>query len=160
MSKTKIIVHVSDAKVSNNPSDILATYSLGSCIGVSLYDPGAKIGGMLHCLLPNSTESGQPDNPFKFADTGVGILLDKLTAMGAVKRRLKVKIAGGAKRLKGISDRFDIGKRNYLAVRKVLWKHSIMIESEDVGGTIPRTMYLNMDDGKVMIRSQGKKKYM
>ena len=156
-----ITVDISDAKASADPADVLVTYSLGSCIGVSFYDPVAQIGGMLHCLLPEFTGSeADADNPFKFADTGVKILLDKIISMGAVKRRLQVKIAGGAKRLKSISDRFDIGKRNYLAVRKILWKNAIMIKAQDVGGTIPRTMYLNIADGEVMIRSQGKKNYM
>jgi chemotaxis protein CheD len=156
-----VTVDISDAKVSADPVDVLVTYSLGSCIGVSLYDPVAKIGGMLHCLLPEFTGSANDSgNCFKFADTGVKRLLEKIISMGAVKRRLQVKIAGGAKRLKGVSDRFDIGKRNYLAVRKILWKNAMMIKAEDVGGTIPRTMYLDIADGGVMIRSQGKKNYL
>ena len=81
MLKTKLIVTVADAKISNNPIDILATYSLGSCIAVCLYDPAVKIGGILHYQLPNSTLDSQKakSKPFMFADTGIPLLLSKKT---------------------------------------------------------------------------------
>jgi chemotaxis protein CheD len=153
MSK-KIIVNVSDAKVSNNSEDILTTYSLGSCIGVSLYDPSACIGGMLHYQLPESSIDTQRacESPFMFADTGMEILVNKILSMGANKTRIRVKIAGGAAMTNGPAG-FDIGKRNYLALRKVLWQIGMIINSADVGGSSPRTLYLKMADGTVTVKS-------
>ena len=159
MSKRRIIVSVSDAKVSNKLVDVLATYSLGSCISVCLYDPATSIGGMLHYQLPNSTIDAEraKEKPLMFADTGMEILIDKMSSMGAKKKRMQVKIAGGAAMEAGPGG-FDIGKRNYLAIKKVLWQNSMFIDSEDVGGTSPRNMYMNIANGAVTIRTNSLEK--
>jgi chemotaxis protein CheD len=150
----KIIINVSDAKVSSHSDDVLTTYSLGSCIGVCLYDPTTHIGGMLHYQLPASTLDSPraKEMPFMFADTGMKILVDKILSMGANKKRIQVKIAGGAAMENGPAG-FDIGKRNYLALRKILWQHGMFIDAEDVGGSSPRNLYLNIVDGAVIVKS-------
>jgi len=157
--KKRVVVDISDAKVSSNPQDVLTTYSLGSCIGVCLYDPIAHVGGMLHYQLPDSKidKPKAEKFPFMFADTGMVIMAKKLLAMGAGAKRMKVKIAGGAAMSIGPKG-FDIGKRNYLSIRKLLWKNGMFIDAEDIGGTSPRNMYLNIADGSVTIRSVGLEK--
>lgn len=159
MLKTRTIVHVSDAKVSNDPADVLTTYSLGSCIGVCLYDTATHIGGMLHYQLPNSIMDAEraKEKPCMFADTGMKILVDKLVSMGVNKKRMQVKIAGGATMDTGPKG-FDIGKRNHLAIRKIMWKNGMFIDAEDIGGDSPRNMYLNVANGTVTIRSNGLEK--
>lgn len=159
MPTNKIIVHVSDAKVSRDPEDVLITYSLGSCIAVSLYDPATHIGGMLHYQLPSSTleTDRSKEKPFMFADSGMKILMKKLTAMGASKKRMQVKMAGGAAMDTGPQG-FDIGKRNHLAIRKILWQNGMFVDGEDVGGTLPRNMYMNMVDGSVTVKSNNLEK--
>ncbi len=159
MSNRRIIVNVSDAKVSNKLVDVLATYSLGSCIGVCLYDPAVNIGGMLHYQLPSSKADAEraKERPLMFADTGMEILIDKMLAMGANKKRMQVKIAGGATMDAGPNG-FDIGKRNHLAIKKILWQNRLFIDAEDVGGTSPRNMYMNIDDGAVTIRTNSLEK--
>ena len=94
----KIIVNISDARVSKDPGDELVTYSLGSCIGVAVHDPATRIGGMLHYQLPSGRmDSAKADkHPLMFADTGMKYLVHKMTALGVNKKRLKIKIAGGA----------------------------------------------------------------
>src|SRR5512145_2246454 len=118
MSKNRIIVNVSDGRVSNDPTDIMATYSLGSCIGICLYDPVVHVGGMLHYQLPSSMMDMKraEENPMMFADTGMNILMRELMALGANKKRMQIKIAGGAAMDNGPKG-FDIGKRNYLAIK-------------------------------------------
>ena len=113
----KIVVDVSDARISDDPTVILATYSLGSCIGVCLYDWDKKIGGMLHYQLPNSTMAPNraKEKPFMFADTGIKMLVDKMLSMGSIKKRIQIKIAGGAAIGTSLAG-FDIGKRNHLAI--------------------------------------------
>ena len=159
MLKTKIIVHVSDVKVSNNPADVLTTYSLGSCIAVCLYDSPTHAGGMLHYQLPDSKMDPEraKNKPYMFADTGMKVMLEKLVAMGANKKRMQIKIAGGAEMNTGPKG-FDIGKRNYLAIRKILWKNGMFIDAEDIGGFSPRNMYMNIDNGAVTVRSNGLEK--
>ncbi len=156
MLKTKTIISVSDAKASNDPADLLATYSLGSCIGVCLYDSATHSGGLLHYQLPDSKidpERAQ-EKPFMFADTGMKLLIDKLVSMGANKKRMQIKIAGGAEMNTGPKG-FNIGKRNYLAIRKILWKNGMFIDAEDIGGFSPRNIYMNIADGSVTVRSDG-----
>ena len=158
MLRTKTIVHVSDAKVSNDLQDVIVTHSLGSCIAICLYDPVTQIGGMLHYQLPDSKVNHERarQKPFMYADTGMKILLEKLASMGAYTKRMQVKIDGGATMDAGPNG-FDIGKRNYLAIRKILWKNGMMIDSETVGGTSPRNVYMNIDNGTVTVESSGLK---
>ena len=162
MLENKITVNISDARVSNDPLHVLATYALGSCIGVCLYSPKMQTAGLLHYLLPDSTANPQKatENPFVYADTGMKTLLEKLTSMGINKNQLSVKLAGGAQRLKVKAKGFNIGKRNYLAVRKILWKQGMILDAEDVGGVSPRTLYMSVTDGTVMVRSDGLEKFL
>ena len=161
MLKTKIIVDISDAKVSSNPMDVLATYSLGSCVAVCLYDPIVQVGGMLHFQLPNSNinEGKAKKKPFLFGDTGLQILLDKLISMGASKKNLQVKVAGAARMQTG-PDGFDIGRRNYLAARRNLWLKGLFIDAEDIGGSSSRNIYMDMSDGTIIVKSVGKQKQL
>jgi chemotaxis protein CheD len=158
-AKKNIIVQVSDARFSRDPSTVLVTYSLGSCIAVTLYDSAMKIGGMIHFQLPSSSmdpERAKKD-PFMFADTGLDLLIAKLVELGATKKRLNVKIAGGAAMAAGPKG-FDIGKRNVLSLRKVLWQHGIFLNGQDVGGDVPRNMYLDIETGIVLVKAQGQEK--
>lgn len=159
MSKNRVIVNVSDGRVSNDPMDIMATYSLGSCIGVCMYDPVAHVGGMLHYQLPSSMMDMKraEENPMMFADTGMNILMRELAALGANKKRMQIKIAGGAAMDNGPKG-FDIGKRNYLAIKKILWQSSMFVDAEDVGGTAARNLYMNMASGAVTVRTNGLEK--
>lgn len=153
----QVTVSISDAKTVSGDDNALITYSLGSCIGVALYDPMRKIGGLLHFQLPTSTmdASRAAQNPCMFADSGFNTLLQMMAQQGAVdKKRLKCKIAGGAKMLADNSS-FDIGKRNHTAIRKVLWQHGILCDSEDCGGTTPRTMTVFTKDGTVTLKRGG-----
>ena len=161
MVKMRLVIDISDAKVSDDPSDVLVTYSLGSCIGVCLYDPAIHIGGMLHYQLPSSKMDAQraQRSPFMFADTGTKLLLDKLISMGASKKRMDVRLAGGAAMAAGPQG-FDIGKRNYLAIRKILWSSGMFINAEDVGGSSARNLYLDVASGTATVRSNGLEKYL
>ena len=112
MLKTRVIVTVSDAKASSDPGTVLVTHSLGSCIGVCLYDATAKVGGMLHYQLPDSKQDPEraKEKPLMFADTGMKLLLDKLVSMGGKKKLMTIKICGGAAMDIGPTG-FEIGKR-------------------------------------------------
>jgi chemotaxis protein CheD len=146
-------------QVSNNRDDILVTYSLGSCIGLSLYDPVACVGGMIHCMLPLSKidEAKAKSNPQMFTDTGVMALIQAIFDLGAERKNLIAKVAGGALLLDE-KKLFRIGERNFTILRKVLWKNNILIAAEDVGDSVARTMYLYMRSGKTVIKSCGQER--
>ena len=150
-----LVVDIADFAVSKDPGTTLITYSLGSCIGVSIWDPVARVGGMLHYMLPESALS--PDkaktNPAMFCDTGIPRLFRAAYEQGATKNRLVVKVAGGSQLLDD-NGTFNIGKRNYLALRKIFWKNGVMIDGEDVGGSISRTVRLCVESGQVTVRSR------
>jgi chemotaxis protein CheD len=139
--------------------DILATYSLGSCIGVCLYDPVVHVGGLLHYQLPSSMMDAKraEQNPMMFADTGMNILMRKMLALRANKKRMQIKIAGGASMDSGPKG-FDIGKRNHLAIKKILWQSSMFLDAEDIGGSSARNLYMNIANGTVTVRSNGLEK--
>ena len=159
MLKKRIIVNISDAKISSDSDEVLMTYSLGSCIAVCMYDPSLCVGGMLHYQLPDSKldSAKAKDKPFMFADTGIKVLIDMLMSLGVSKNRIRTKIAGGAAMETGPKG-FDIGKRNHLAIRKLMWQNGLMISAEDVGGFSPRNMYMDIADGSIMIRYAGLEK--
>jgi chemotaxis protein CheD len=155
--RSSITVDISDMKLSNSPTDVIVTYSLGSCVGVTLYDPIAGVGGMIHCMLPLSKID--PDKakikPYMFVDTGVATMLGKLYALGAQRQNIIAKVAGAGSPL-GREETFRIGQRNYTILRKFLWKNNILIDKEDVGGSKARTLYLYMADGRTTVKSEGK----
>jgi chemotaxis protein CheD len=149
-----VVVGVADLKVSNRPEHVLVTHALGSCIGVAIYDPEAKVGGLLHYMLPESSlDPGRAqENPFMFADTGIPRLFRECYSMGAQKHRLRVKVAGGGQVLGG-QEHFQIGRRNYAALRRIFLKNNVLIDHEDVGGCQARTLFLEIASGRVWVKT-------
>jgi chemotaxis protein CheD len=151
-------IGISEMRISNQSEDVLITYSLGSCIGVTIYDPASHVGGMIHCMLPNSKIDPQKARSFPcmFVDTGVPLLFSEAYRLGARKERIIVKVAGCSQILddKGL---FNIGERNYMVLRKLLWKNSVLINAEDVGGNNSRTIYLDVTSGLVTVKSRDRK---
>jgi chemotaxis protein CheD len=150
-----LVVDIADLAVSRDPDVTLVTYSLGSCIGVSIWDPAVRAGGMLHYMLPEAALSPEKASgaPAMFCDTGVPRLFRAVYELGAVKSRLIVKVAGGSVLLDDHGT-FNIGKRNYLALRKIFWKNGVMIDGEDVGGSLSRTLRLHIGTGEVTIKTR------
>ena len=145
--------------MARSPEQVLATYALGSCIGLSVYDPKAAVGGMLHYMLPDSTidPARSRENPFMLADTGIPKLVEQVCGLGASRRRLLAHAAGGASMMDPQAV-FDIGKRNYLALRKILWKADILLAGEAVGGSNSRTIRLEIGSGRLWLQENGKQK--
>jgi len=160
--KVREIVSVADMVVTRDPGTVLVTHALGSCLGVSVYDPVVQVGGLLHVMMPKSAINPvrAKEAPYTFVDTGLPMFLNELIGLGADKERWIVKVCGGSQINGSEDDRFSIGKKNYIMLRKVLWKNSVLIDAEDVGGTTPRTMSLDMDTGEVCVSVAGKKQYL
>jgi chemotaxis protein CheD len=150
------IVGIADCKVSKSPGDVLITHALGSCIAVIIHDPVAKVAGLLHYMLPDS--SLDPDKaikrPYVFADSGIPLLFQTAYQLGGVKSRMVVMVAGGAQMLDR-NGTFDIGKRNYLAMRRIFQTAGVNVHKEAVGGTRSRTVWIEVDSGRVQLRLAG-----
>ena len=148
-----VTVGVGDCRVSNAAEAVLATYALGSCIALAIHDPVAAVGGLLHFMLPESSlnPAKAGENPFLFADTGIPLLFHAAYRLGADKRRLVV-CAAGAAQLMDEDGVFHIGRRNHLALRKILRKAGVMIDAEDIGGTTSRTLRLEIATGRLFVR--------
>lgn len=145
---------ISDLKVSNNPDDVLITYALGSCISIAVYDPKVRIGGLLHFMLPDSTlDAGKAkEKAAMFADTGIPFLFKSCYAIGAEKKRMIVKVAGGASILDD-GNYFRIGQKNITAMRKIFWHNNVLIDAEDTGRNCNRTVRLELANGRCLVKS-------
>ena len=151
----KYIVVVADMKIGQK-GDTIVTHALGSCLGLTVYDPVAQVGGMLHAMLPLSRINPQKAeaNPFMFVDTGVPKLFKEIYGMGGQKARLVVKAAGCAQPL-GKNEMFKIGERNYTILKKLLWKNGMLLSAEDIGGMTSRTVRFDLSTGQTIISSKG-----
>jgi len=153
---TNHVVGVGDCQVRRDPKDVIVTYALGSCIAIAIYDPVSHVGGLLHYLLPDSTIDTEKAarNPYMFADTGIPALFHLAYSQGAEKKRLRVTVAGGAQVL--ASELFQVGKRNQLAMKKIMWRAGVLIHHEDTGGDQSRTIRLEIETGNVFMKLGGR----
>ena len=149
-----IRVGMADYKVGRAPSTLIS-YGLGSCVGISLYDTQAKVGGLLHIMLPDSTQARPTDNPAKFADTGLPLMLKDVLELGASRTRLVAKIAGGAQMFAfaNATDIMRVGARNAEAAKKILKELNIRLLSEDTGGNYGRTVQIDLNDGVYKVKT-------
>lgn len=152
----QITIDIADGKVSNDPDAVLVTYSLGSCVGVAVYDPIIRVGGIIHCMLPIARVDPQKaeTKPFMFVDTGMSKFLTMLFDHGLTRANAIIKVAGCARILDN-SNLFRIGERNHTVLRKMLWKNGLMINAEQIGGSVSRTLRLEIGSGRCMLRSAG-----
>jgi chemotaxis protein CheD len=152
----EVVVGVGDCRLAAFPTASLSTYALGSCIALIGYDWKIKTGGLLHVMLPESAIDKTPSsvNPFVYVDTGVPELFRRLNAAGCGKQTLRWCVVGGASMMAD-SSHFEIGKRNYLAMKKAFWRHGIFVDREDVGGKESRSVRLGLDTGQIDLRKGG-----
>ena len=151
-----LVVGVAEMVVSNDVAAELVTYSLGSCLGLAIYDPVNRVGGLLHMMLPDSAiDPGKARTcPCMFVNTGVPRLFHAVYELGGQKARLVVKVAGGAQFLDD-HHIFNIGERNLQALTLLVGRNGSSIHASAVGGRISRTLRLNLETGRVSIHSPG-----
>ncbi len=147
-----IVVRMADSAVAKSPKK-LTTLGLGSCIGIALYDPQAKVGGLVHIMLPSIEQARVKDNPAKFADAGIIFLMDEMVKAGAVKKRMWAKIAGGAHMFSFENKLMKIGERNIEETKLTLSKLNIPLIAEDTGKNYGRTIEFDTDSGELLIKS-------
>jgi chemotaxis protein CheD len=151
----RIVIGIGELAVTDHPGDVIVTHALGSCIAVCVWDPVVRVGGMLHFLLPDSRinparAASQPD---AFGDIGIPRLFQAAYAHGLEKGRAVVRLVGGAEIASNGSGTINIGRRNVLMARQLLWKNGVLIKGEALGGTEARTVALSIQDGRLRITS-------
>ncbi|GAB4327896.1 MAG: chemoreceptor glutamine deamidase CheD [Calditrichia bacterium] len=152
------MVGIGEVGISNNPDDVIKTMALGSCVAVIFLAPKIRAAGMAHVALPDSSIGGNRAEQLKgyFADKAVPYLVEQFKKLGVEKNSdIIVKIAGGAT-IMDPNGVFNIGKRNILAIKKVLWKNRLAPRAEDVGDNFSRTVWIEMKTGKVFVSSPRK----
>jgi len=151
-----IVVGMADLNVTAAPG-ALTTLGLGSCVGIALYDPSAKVAGLAHIMLPDSTKIQNNSNVAKFADTAMVKLISDMVKIGAKKQRLQAKIAGGAQMFafNAKNENMRIGDRNVEATLKLLKQNNIPLIAYEVGANYGRTVELYAEDGRFLIKTIG-----
>lgn len=153
--RVRIVIGIGELAVSDEINTVLVTHALGSCVAVCLWDPAAHVAGMLHFLLPDSRVNPvrAQQQPATFADLGVPMLFQAAYRLGAVKDRCVVKLVGGADVSGDGNGTLDVGKRNQLAAKNLLWRNGVLIKAERLGGSDPRNVSLGVGDGTLRITS-------
>lgn len=154
----KVVIGVGAFEVSKEPGVMLATYSLGSCLGVAIYDPVAHAGGLLHAMLPESSinPSRAHERPGMFVDTGIAALFRAAYELGAEKHRIRICVAG-ASHFMDDSGFFNIGDRNFTQFNEILQRHGLLLAAKEVGGFVSRTLMLHVGQGEVRLKTSGQK---
>ncbi|MGA2159164.1 MAG: chemotaxis protein CheD [Dehalococcoidia bacterium] len=150
-----VVVGLGEMQVSSDPNTVLACLGLGSCIGISAYDPVARVGAMVHVVLPHGNPVDCGKSPTKYANTALPAMVNQMESKGAVKSRIVIKIAGGAKIIHTVpvGSILDIGDRNITAVKSAVAENKLSIKAEDIRGTLGRSMWLSIDTGITKLRT-------
>jgi chemotaxis protein CheD len=148
----RIVIGIGEFAVTTQPDAEIVTHALGSCVAVCVWDPVTKVAGMLHFLLPESKLNVERAalQPGTFADTGIPLLFQAAYKAGAVKARLRVNLLGGAAVTGGPSG-LDVGRRNALIAKKMLWQNGVLVKGESLGGTETRTVTLSASTGLIQV---------
>lgn len=156
---SNLVLGIGDYGASKDGGSEIKTYALGSCVAVVLLDPRTRTVGMIHVALPDSAINPEKckTKPGYFADTGLPKLLDAMVKCSgnSNSRGLVVKLIGGAS-IMDPNDTFNIGKRNVLAIKKILWAKGLGPTAEDVGGNYSRTVSVSVDSGEIKISCPGR----
>jgi len=155
----RVTVGIGVIEVRRAERGMIITHALGSCLGIVVYDPHAKVGAMLHAQLPLGQLNADlaRNSPARFVDLGIPLLFKAAVDLGANRRLLRVTAAGAANMIATTNDLFNIATRNLTVMRKCFWQQGVLLAGEDTGGTSPRTMSLRFDTGETVIESQGRK---
>lgn len=158
--KKIIEVNIAEMKIGSAP-DILVTRGLGSCLGITIYDPLKKIGGIAHPMLPDINLARVKSNPYRFVNSAIMKMIEELEKMGGLKSRFVAKIFGGAKMFSSFAqdNLLNVGQKNIDMALNVLKDLGIKIVAQDTGGNFGRTVEFDLEDGKTYVNTvfKGKK---
>ena len=152
------VTHIGEVLASSTPGDVLVAYGVGSCVVICMHDPVARVGGMLHALLPAAADGSEGTGSCaRFVDQGIPLLIDALLGQGAASSRLNVYLCGGARMFAdpGLDDLASIGERNVLAAEVALQSAGLGIVAQATRGHTGRTVRFSIATGLVSVRAVG-----
>lgn len=152
--ETLLVIGLGELQVSNEPGITLACLGLGSCVGISAYDPVVRVGAMAHVVLPIGEGPPGDKSPAKYANHAIPLIVSSMEKLGAIRRRIVVKIAGGAKIISTIKSGslLDVGERNIEAVKNQLVVNQLVLSAEDVRGSMGRSLWLDIETGVTRVK--------
>jgi chemotaxis protein CheD len=150
-----LAVGLGEIQVSKDANIVLACLGLGSCIGVSAYDPVVKVGAIVHVVLPEGRGEDCEKWPCKFANSALPYMIKQMERLGVIKNRMVIKIVGGAKIIKNVPENslLDIGSRNVTAIINAISENNLSVKAEDLRGNSGRSMWLYIDSGITRVRT-------
>lgn len=154
MEENLIEVQMGKMEIAQAPCRLI-TRGLGSCLGITFYDPYRKIGGMAHPMLPDITRAKVQTNPSRFVNSAITALLEGLEKKGCARMRFEAKLFGGAHMFSFINtdSALNVGQKNIEMAHEILKQMNIKVLSEEIGGTFGRTIELNLETGKVLVKT-------
>jgi chemotaxis protein CheD len=154
-NEVMVAVGLGEIHLSNDTNVVLACLGLGSCIGVSAYDPVSRVGAMAHIVLPQGSDADCERTPSKFANSALPFIVKEMEKQGAIKKRIVIKIAGGAKIISNVPPKsiLDIGDRNVTAIKISFAEHHLELKAEDLFGKLGRSMWLHIETGVTRVRT-------
>lgn len=135
--------------------DKLITRGLGSCLGITIWDPVKKIGAMVHPMLPDMDRSKLKSNPSRFVNSGIGLALEEIEKKGGFRSRCEIKVFGGAHMFSFINadSALNVGQKNIDMAHEIFAGLNLKVLVEEVGGTFGRTIELDAETGKVLVKT-------
>lgn len=130
--------------------DIKLKTLLGSCIGITLWHPGQRLGGMCHFMLPGRRRL--PDAPLdgRYGDEAVAALVAQIAKSGTRTQDYVAHLYGGADTLPDTSAfKTTVGERNIETAWALVEQHGFQLEGVDVGDNVPRSVTLDLATGMV-----------
>jgi chemotaxis protein CheD len=154
MESTLIEVQMGKMELAQAP-ERLVTRGLGSCLGITIYDPIKKIGAMVHPMLPDIDKSKIKSNQSRFVNSGIRLAMQELEKKGCFRSRFEVKMFGGAHMFSFINtdSALNVGQKNIEMAHAVFQEFNMKILAEEVGGTFGRTIELDTETGKVLVKT-------
>lgn len=151
----ELIVGMGEYILSDQQEDVIKTFSLASCVGITVYIPGKNVAGMLHVVLPTPLEKrGGLERPGYFATTGVPLFINAACQKSDCRKEdLRIQIFGGADS-KASQDIFHIGRKNIEAVKESLSGMNLIVINEDLRGHESRTLEMEVKSGEIRIYRQ------
>lgn len=149
-----IEVDVAEVKIAQPPAK-LVTRGLGSCLGITIYDPIKKIGAMAHTMLPDIDKARIKSNPCRFTNSAIRKMVEDLEKLGSKREHLVAKLFGGAHMFSfiGSDSVLNVGQKNGEVALTTLKELGIKVKAQETGGTFGRTIELNLENGKAWIKT-------
>lgn len=131
---------------------------LGSCVSITVFALSARLGAMCHVLLP----SGPIDDGFRYVDSTLNYMVEKIHGMGIKAASCEIKLFGGGEVLPPLAvdkSKLTIGRQNIEATHRILDSLQLVPKATDLGGVHGRKVVFNAYTGDVFLKKMAKSQF-